>query len=907
MQCYTELTPPTAVTHSLSLPFVSASANNLIVAKTSLLQIFSTKTISIEVEGSAAKELARREDAYDPTINDEDGLASSFLGEDSVIRVDRAKRTKLILVAEYTLSGTITSLVRIKTVSSKSGGEALLVGFRDAKLSLVEWDPQRPGISTISIHYYEQDELQGNPWAPSLKDCVNYLTADPGSRCAALKFGARNLAILPFKQDDEDVNMDDWDEELDGPRPADKALKTTNGDSGKEDTPYGSSFVLRLPSLDPNLTHPIHLAFLYEYREPTFGIISSMMSPASSLLHERKDNLTYMVFTLDLHQRASTTILSVGGLPYDLFEVVPLPAPVGGALLVGYNELIHIDQAGKANGVGVNMFAKQCTSFALVDQSDLQMRLEGCKVGQLSIQSGEMIIILSTGELAILSFHVDGRSVSGLSLRRVSSEAGGSLIPASVSSISSLGQNSLFVGSERADSVVLGWTRKSNQLSRRKSRLDLADEDDILLDEDEDEEEDDADDDLYGDGPSITPAGSNGAPQSDSSNTKAGDYIFSMHDSLINIAPIIDVTFGSSNVYANSEEKSNFEGVASDLELVAAVGKDKAGSMAIIQRNVQPKVIGRFEFPEARGIWTMSAKRPTEKGLEANKEKSTMSGDYGADAQYDRLMIVSKALPDGTEISDVYALTSANFEALTGTEFEPAAGSTIEAGTLGNGMRVIQVLKSEVRSYDGGKSSYFSYFPIVSRPGSGIRGEFAIFLGLIKKILLSGELSGNIQCPIASMKAFTTTTLVHSHHVPLSRYIVLQTHLHSEQNSNPMRFLDLGLAQILPMYDDDTGAEPKIVSASFADPYLLLFRDDSSIFVAQCDDNNELEEIEREDDALLATKWLTGCLYDDTTGAFAPVQSDKGYKARESVMMFLLSAGGALHVSSMSIPADAIY
>jgi hypothetical protein len=61
----------------------------------------------------------------------------------------------------------------------------------------------------------------------------------------------------------------------------------------------------------------------------------------------------------------------------------------------------------------------------------------------------------------------------------------------------------------------------------------------------------------------------------------------------------------------------------------------------------------------------------------------------------------------------------------------------------------------------------------------------------------------------------------------------------------PRCFLDLGLAQILPMYDDDTGAEPRIVSASFADPYLLLFRDDSSIFVAQCDDNNELEEIER--------------------------------------------------------------
>ena len=99
------------------------------------------------------------------------------------------------------------------------------------------------------------------------------------------------------------------------------------------------------------------------------------------------------------------------------------------------------------------------------------------------------------------------------------------------------------------------------------------------------------------------------------------------------------------------------------------------------------------------------------------------------------------------------------------------------------------------------------------------------------------------------------------------------------------------------MYDDDTGAEPKIVSASFADPFLLLVRDDSSIFVVQCDDNNELEEIEREDGSLLVTKWLTGCLYVDSTGAFATVQSDKGLETGENVMMFLLSAGGALHVS----------
>jgi cleavage and polyadenylation specificity factor subunit 1 len=772
MQCYTELTPPTAVTHSLTLPFLSADSNNLVVAKTSLLQIFSFKTISFEIDGAAGDggQSTRQNDLSDPRVNDDAGLESSFLGLDSaLLRSERARKTKLCLVAEYTLSGTVTSLVKVKIPSSKSGGEALLVGFRDAKLSLVEWDPERPGISTVSIHYYEQDELQGSPWTTSLSDCVNYLAVDPGSRCAALKFGARNLAILPFKQGDgdEDVAMDDWDEELDGPRPADKAVsKNANGDTSEAETPYGSSFVLRMSSLDPTIIFPIHLAFLHEYREPTFGILSSALLPSASLLQERKDTLTYMVFTLDLHQKASTTILSVTGLPYDLFKVIPLPPPVGGALLVGGNEIIHIDQAGKANGIGVNMFAKQCTSFNLVDLSHLQMRLEGCTIEQLSIENGEMLLILHNGSLAILSFRMDGRSVSGLNIREISNEAGVSLLTTGPSCASAVGPNTLFLGSENADSVVLGWNRRSNQLSRRKSKLDLPEGADEAFLDDVEDEDDDADDDLYGDGPTATPAATNNQTASDSANSKLGDYIFGIHDSLINIAPIIDMTLGKSGSYSSDEEKTNHQGVTSDLELVAATGRDKAGSLAVIHKNIQPKVIGRFEFPEARGIWTMNVKKPAPKGLQVDKEKSVTNGDYGTSAQEDSLMIVSKASADSAEISDVYALTAAGFEALTGTEFEPAAGLTVEAGTLGNGMRVIQVLKSEVRSYDGSKfipsymiSPIFLSLEAGYNNGRMFGGHSWISTHATAHVL-SGELSGDTSCPIASMKAITTTMCI---------------------------------------------------------------------------------------------------------------------------------------------------
>ena len=721
MQCYAELTPPTAVTHSLCLPFTSAQALNLVVAKASLLQIFTTKSVSAELDNaqaqnaqyqsSSSSNLQNRSSAhFDSRINDDDGLEASFLGADAVlIRSDRSNYTKLVLVAEFPLNGTITGLARIKAHNTKSGGEALLLSFRDAKLSVVEWDPENYTIYTTSIHYYEQEDLQGSPWAAPLSHHVNYLAADPGSRCAALKFGARNLAIVQFRSAGEDVEMDDWDEELDGPRPVKELSSATlaNGTSSStEETPYTTSFVLRLPNLDASLIHPVHLAFLHEYREPTFGILSSTMAPSAVL--GRRDHLSYTVFTLDLQQKASTTILSVTSLPQDLFRVIAMPPPVGGALLVGANELIHIDQSGKSHGVGINPFAKQSTSFSLVDQSDLHLGLEGCEIELLSAENGELLVVLNDGRLALITFRIDGRTVSGLHVRVISA-ADESIIPTRASTLTKLGKSCLFVGSEDSDSLVIGWTRKQGQAGKKKSRLQDPALDLDLDDEDLDDMEED-DDDLYGEDPvpakplTATAGGAGG---------KGGELVFRVHDRLVSICPIRDFAIGQTVSPSNEEERKNQEGVTSELSLVCITGRGSASSIAIINRQVQPRVIGNFEFPEARGFWTMTAQKPIPKSLQGEKGASAIGGDYDTSAQYDKFMIVSKVDLDGYETSDVYALTGAGFEALTGTEFEPAAGFTIEAGTMGNNMRVIQVLKTAVHVYDGGWSSPDVYTPLL--------------------------------------------------------------------------------------------------------------------------------------------------------------------------------------------------
>ena len=701
MQCYTELTAPTAVTHSLALPFLSASANNLIVAKTSLLQIFALKSVVTNINDDSS----RNAHTSNQSLREHPNGPDSSLPHSATAKGDRLHATKLVLVAQFELAGTVTSLARVKILRSKSGGEALLVALRDAKLSLVEWDPERHSISTISIHYYEREDVLSSMWEPDLGSCVNHLSVDPSSRCAAFKFGVRHLAIIPFHQIGDDLVMDDYDSDLDGERQDRKEsiLKPAAEGVPGEKTPYAASFVLSLLALDPSLSHPIHLSFLYEYRDPTFGILYSQGATSSGLLHERRDNVSYAVYTLDLEQRASTTLSSVSNLPYDLFAVVPLSRIVGGALLVGGNEMIHVEQSGKTNGVAVNDFAKQSTAFAMLDQSDLNMRLENCVVKQLGPENSDLLILLNNGELAILSFKIDGRSVSGLSIRRVKAVDGEDAFRAGPSCASIVGRSRMFVGSEDSDSSILGWSRKSDRLKRKPSRTQI----DVNSDEDEediDEEEIDEDeDDLYAETKPETKRQEQTLLLSDADTEE--DYNFRLHDSMVNYGPMTDVAMRHSPT--DTDPSSEF---SSDTELLIASGRCRAGGLTLFRRGITAPQIDQPNIGNAFGIWSICTKRSQEDGL----------GN-----EYDRYIIASVTSDTGHEISRVYSIKSHDGEIveLLESDFDADAGATLEAGTLNGGTKMVQVLHSELRSYDQGESVLIFFHPDISMTAER-RGKF---------------------------------------------------------------------------------------------------------------------------------------------------------------------------------------
>ena len=677
MQCYLELTPPTAVTHSLCLPFLSSTANNLVVVKTSLLQIFSPKSIITTADEPSSKAQASPSNG---TINgNRPGSAK--------LRAERVQTTKLVLVAEYQIAGTITSIARVKILKTKSGGEALLVALRDAKLSLVEWDPERYSISTISIHYYEDENILSSPWEPDMSQCTTILSVDPSSRCAVFKFGTRHLAILPFHQVGDDIAMDDYDPELDGGREPRKESITKGGETAraKDITPYAASFVLSLLALDPTLTHPIHLSFLYEYRDPTFGILSSQNATSTALLNDRRDNVSYAVYNLDLEQRASTTLLSVNNLPYDLFEIIPLSRIIGGALLVGGNEVIHVDQSGKTNGVAVNELAKKCTSFALADQSDLRIKLEGSVIKQLGVDNPELLIIQSDGQLLILSFKIDGRSVSGLNIRSIDPDD--SPLLAGASCASTIGRGRMFIGSERADSVVMGWSRGLDRLKRQRSRPDLSIDDDEVAELDDIEIEDDEDD-LYADDKLDEKV--KGETVVSFSPNHEDDYKFRVHDSLLNVGPMNDVSFGMSPLV----EHKFTEASQPKPELMTVSGHCRAGGLMSFQHEIVPRLMQQYNVPSVHAIWTICAKKSVEASTGGASDNYLIASLVGLNSQGQ-----TKAFVIGTD----------DLDEVQNTDFDADAGATIATGTLNGGARIVQVLANEVRTFDGGESETPSY------------------------------------------------------------------------------------------------------------------------------------------------------------------------------------------------------
>ena len=140
---YGELTSPTAVSHAINARLVSSDQENLIAAKSSLLQIFRIET-SVRETQVRQSQTARNAfgDAVAEIMLAEDG-GEDFMGDDSQVqRLRHEKVGQLVLVEEIQLSGTITGLVNLGQLQNvPTEADCLAISFQDAKVSVSLQEP----------------------------------------------------------------------------------------------------------------------------------------------------------------------------------------------------------------------------------------------------------------------------------------------------------------------------------------------------------------------------------------------------------------------------------------------------------------------------------------------------------------------------------------------------------------------------------------------------------------------------------------------------------------------------------------------------------------------------------------------------------------------------------------------
>ena len=563
---------------------------------------------------------------------------------------------RMELIGEFTLFGNIVSICAVRTQTSVGllGLDSLLIAFKDAKMSLVEYSIENQNIVTVSMHNYEKEEFkQQHKSLPRAQ-------VDSQSRCAMLHFYNAYFAILPFVEG--------------------------------EAIPYTPSFVINESDIDPHIKNVLDFKFLYGFLEPTVAILYEEKPTFAGRLAHRKDTCSLIVVSLNLHHKTYPILYRVDGLPYNATHLEAVPNPVGGVLVFSHNALIHVDQT-LTPGIAaiVNPFFDLESHFKSTQPDDGSPappihnqpesvyirygKTSDCKSLGISLDAATstflspdiVLIVLRNGDMYRADLIGDDgagqswkRKRGGVRNIKIKKLGLNMTPPSSLVTLSDLEQfmkpqtlgslftdqglkyysNFLFAASVVDDAMLVQFVEPLEQ--------DVEEVADIV----ENQWDDDMDMDLYGGATTKKPT------------IIVRDYPikFRVCDTLMVTGAIRNLALGKPAGYSDSLYSG--EPVGTHLEVVGCGGFDVHGSLIILHRSVRPNIINSFSIGNVDDLWAV-----------------------GSDNGYHKYMVV------GQETQTKVLRTGEEIEELEHTGFS-VDGPTVAVGTCGEFM--VQVSQNEI-------------------------------------------------------------------------------------------------------------------------------------------------------------------------------------------------------------------
>lgn len=625
---YRQAHPPTGLEFSMYCNFFNNTEKNLVVAGTSQLYVY---RLNHHAESSSKTE-----------------RGSEVKGH----------KEKLELMASFSFFGNVMSMASVQLAGAKR--DALLLSFKEAKLSVVEYDPEIHDLKTLSLHYFEEPELRDgfvqNVHIPKVR-------VDPNGRCAVMLIYGTRLVVLPFRRET-------LAEEHEGPM------------SEGQKSSFLPSYIIDVRELDEKLLNIIDLQFLHGYYEPTLLILFEPNQTWPGRVAVRQDTCSIVAISLNILQKVHPVIWSLSSLPFDCTQSLAVPKPIGGVVIFAVNSLLYLNQSVPPYGVSLNSLTNGTTSFPLKSHDAIRISLDCAQATFISYD--KMVISLKGGEIYVLTLITDGmRSVRSFHFDK----AAASVL---TTSMTLMEPGYLFLGSRLGNSLLLRYTEKAqdspssapskdpdkveepptkkkrvdNSLARPGGKGALVDE----IDEIE----------VYG--------------SELQSGTQLSTYSFEVCDSILNIGPCAMASMGEpaflSEEFQNSTEP--------DLEIVLCSGYGKNGALSVLQKSIRPQVVTTFELPGCHDMWTVISSNEQsedtgESAVEAEEEDEKNRHGFLILSREDSTMI----LQTGQEIME---LDTSGFA---------TQGPTVYAGNIGDNKYIVQVSPLGIRLLEGVNQLHF--------------------------------------------------------------------------------------------------------------------------------------------------------------------------------------------------------
>ncbi|XP_061353564.1 cleavage and polyadenylation specificity factor subunit 1 [Gastrolobium bilobum] len=629
--------------------------------------------------------------------------------------VDGVAGASLELVCHYRLHGNVETMA----VLSIGGGDgsrrrdSIILTFKDAKISVLEYDDSIHGLRTSSLHCFE-----GPEWLHLKRGREQFargpvVKVDPQGRCGGVLVFDLQMIILKATQAGSGLVGED------------DAL----GSGGAVTAHIESSYMISLRDLD--MRHVKDFTFVHGYIEPVMVILHERELTWAGRVSWKHHTCTISALSISTTLKQHPLIWSAANLPHDAYKLLAVPSPIGGVLVIGANT-IHYHSQSASCALALNSYAVSLDSSQEMPRSSFNVELDAANATWLL--NDVALLSTKTGELLLLTLVYDGRVVQRLDL----SKSKASVLS---SGITTIGNSLFFLASRLGDSMLVqfscgsGVSMLSSNLKEEVGDIEAdapsakrlrRSPSDALQDMVSGEELS-----LYGSAPNRT-------------ESAQKTFSFAVRDSLINVGPLKDFSYG---LRINAD--ANATGIAkqSNYELVCCSGHGKNGSLCVLRQSIRPEVITEVELPGCKGIWTVYHKSTRTH----NADSSKLADD---DDEYHAYLIIS--LEARTMVLETADLLS---EVTESVDYY-VQGKTLAAGNLFGRRRVIQVYERGARILDGSfMTQDVSFGSSNSESNSGTESAIALSVSIADPYVLLKMSDGSIRLLIGDPSTCTISVV----------------------------------------------------------------------------------------------------------------------------------------------------